>query len=90
MRLLLRTILTIASAFGLFIACGMGLDTRPTYNIDQRIGFFFLAALLALNLLHLFLTRPTAGGSRLWRLVTLWLDAKEKELRDRIGAKISN
>jgi hypothetical protein len=38
-----------------------------------------------LNLVYLYFSQPAAAGkqSRLARLVSLWLDAKEHELRDR-------
>jgi hypothetical protein len=85
----LRTVLTIASGFALLVACGMGFDERPV-SWDHRALAFFVAMLLALNLLYLFRTRPNPSQWRLWQLAMLWLDVKEKELRDRIRSKTSN
>jgi hypothetical protein len=53
----LRSALVFVNGAGIMIACRMGFDARPI-NAEQRAIPFFLAALLALNLLYLFLTRP--------------------------------
>jgi hypothetical protein len=85
----LRTILILVSGLGFVVACIMGFDARPV-NAEYRGTAFFFAALFALNLLYLFRTRPNPSHSRLWQLAMLWLDVKEKELRDRIRSKNSN
>jgi|BarGraIncu00222A_1022003.scaffolds.fasta_scaffold00324_17 hypothetical protein len=53
----LRSVLVFVSGAGFGIACIMGFDARPI-NAEQRAIPFLIAALLALNLLYLFLTRP--------------------------------
>jgi hypothetical protein len=58
----LRSALIFVSGAGFLIACRMGFDARPI-NAEQRPIPFLIAALLALNLLYLFLTRPEPSRS---------------------------
>lgn len=51
----------------------------------ERWGGIFAFILLLFNFAYLYLCPPSSapGKSRLMRIGSLWLDAKEKELRDR-------
>jgi hypothetical protein len=44
---------------------------------------YAFAAGLALNSVYLAIAQPAGSGFRIFRLVGLWLDAKEAELRER-------
>jgi hypothetical protein len=60
------------------------------YASDRVLSYSFVIGLI-LNLVYLYFSHPAAAGkqSRLARLVSLWLDAKERELRDR-AERLSN
>jgi hypothetical protein len=44
---------------------------------------------LGLNGLYLFVARPGAPALRVFRLLSVWFDAKERELLQRAGMKLS-
>jgi hypothetical protein len=50
----------------------------------ERPGFIFIIAMLLMNFIYV-VRNPPPAGSRLGRIVSLWLDAKERELRERAG-----
>jgi hypothetical protein len=61
----------------------------PCAASERVLGYSVVIGLI-LNLVYLYFSHPAAAGkqsrlgqSRLARLVSLWLDAKERELRDR-------
>lgn len=84
----MRGILILADAFGTFIAFGLALEGR--ISNDQQTAALSVGTLLALNLIFLLFNRPVPGTSRVWGLVRLWFEAKERELRLRGYPKNSN
>jgi hypothetical protein len=80
---LLRYVLVAATLSGLG---GLLYVSRPDNNASRLLWWMFLIGLV-LNLVYLVLCPPgiPKSPSRLRKLVSLWLDAKERELRDRAG-----
>jgi hypothetical protein len=79
----LRYLLLVATVSGLgFIAYGFATWGKP--NKEATVFIYLCVVGLVLNFVYLY-SHPTGIGkrSRLTRLVSLWLDVKERELNDR-------
>jgi hypothetical protein len=48
---------------------------------------FFIGVVTAINGAYLFIARPGAPALTIFRLWSLWLQAKEKDLEDRVKRK---
>ena len=84
---LLRYVLVAATLFCLgvvFFATGTPFARMSGW---ERLAWLALVIGFALNLVYLIRCPPgiPKSPSRLRKLVSLWLDAKERELRDRAG-----
>jgi len=83
----LRYLLLVAS----LVAVGVIIFALATEHHMQAVGRLIalsVAAGLVLNFVYILRCPPDAGRggkSRLFKLGGLWLDAKERELRDRAG-----
>lgn len=87
----LRVILILASGVALVSLCYEALVNHPHMRPTEAIIVTTVLVMLGLNMIYLLAdSRKAADSLRLFRLGRLWLDAKEKELRDRIGTKNSN
>jgi hypothetical protein len=68
---------------------GWALYTVATARMTGADRLLFLTFIIGLVLNLVYLLRCPPGipksPSRLWKLANLWLDAKERELRDRAG-----
>jgi hypothetical protein len=88
---LIRLFLLAATAFGFLYACSVVIDlTRSRYTAQQEPIAIAVAGALALNFYYLLLCSPAWERSRLRRLLSLWYEAKERELRLRGYPKNSN
>jgi hypothetical protein len=85
---LLRYVLVAATlaALGALFYTRATSRPSPVDHTDILLWWMFLIGLV-LNLIYLVLCPPgiPKSPSRLRKLVSLWLDAKERELRDRAG-----
>ena len=78
----LRILLIITSAGGIAFMFYV-LATTPKRDNEGFWVAIGVAIWLSLNLLYLLKGSSNIGSSRLSRLGSLWLDAKERELRER-------
>lgn len=89
---LLRYLLLAASVIGLGVLIrGYSAIRHPSLTDDLILGGVGIG--LAMNFIYVFMCPPfgTRPKSRIARLGGLWLEAKERELRERAGeTKISN
>ena len=83
---LLRYLLLAASAG----TAGFLIYVSITGRVQAPWFVYGWAAACVVNFVYLLLERPPVGSIRLFRLVALWLDAKESELRARINHGVSN
>ena len=83
---LLRYLLLVASAG----TAGFLIYVSITERVHEPWFVYGWAAACVLNFLYLLLERAPVGGIRLFRLVSLWLDARESELRARISGSRSD
>jgi len=83
---LLRYVLVAATLSCLGLLLYMRTTSYHPDNTDLLLWWMFLIGLV-LNLIYLVCCPPSIPKrpSRLRKLVSLWLDAKERELRDRAG-----
>ena len=81
---ILRYFLLAASVIGIaFIVYGLNTYKTPP---EGKVFIFAIAAALVLNFIYIFWSPPdNTMGSRYTRLWSLWLDAKERELKERAG-----
>ncbi len=84
----LRIVLLLASAAGLVFVCYQ-LSTRPGLRSPEPQIAVGVAIMFALNILYLLACPPgtRSSTSRLGKLLDLWLEAKESELRERAKPK---
>jgi len=59
--------------------------TTDYWDISDTLWWWLCVIVAGLNVVYLVCCPPPKSPSRLRRLVSLWLDAKERELRDRAG-----
>jgi RsiW-degrading membrane proteinase PrsW (M82 family) len=80
----LRYLLMLGTVSGLGLIGYLFATQGAPHKTDAVIVYSFLVGLV-LNFVYLYRSRPTGIGkqSRLTRLVSLWLDVKERELNDR-------
>jgi hypothetical protein len=86
----------------LILLASIGWLALVIYAVSSEIGrhgtreialwFWLVPASLTLNIIYVWFCPPPGnedkeGGNRIGRLLSLWLDAKETELRDRAGRK---
>ena len=80
---LLRYVLVAAT----LIILGWLLYMFATVHTSHKLWFWFCVIVAGLNVVYLVCSPPRIpkSPSRLRKLFSLWLDAKERELRDRAG-----
>jgi hypothetical protein len=84
MMTVLRYLLLIVTAIT-FIGLNLILTLSEIgHNPLEWVVICFLWIGLALNFFYLIMSSPKTSEWRLFRLITLWFDAKENELRSRV------
>ena len=86
----LRVVLTILSVFGALLLLGFTADILNGYSrVKPPLVALIVGGALTLivNAFYLFRIAPKGVPSRLARLFSLWIDAKEQELKDRVSRK---
>ena len=80
-----RVILFLVTTVGIFSLGALIVSNFSKSRAGENTWAFSLLGLMALNLIYLVRCPPpnSPGPPRLFRLIGLWFDAKEKELRDR-------
>jgi len=80
---ILRYVLLAASLVG--AAMLIYLIATPHAPTNEKVVAIGIVVLLILNSVYILFSTPGTKPSRLMRLVGLWLDAKERELKNRAG-----
>ena len=84
---LLRYVLVVGTLAVLGFFLYVGYTIRRHWDFDEALWWWLCVIVAGLNVVYLLSCPPgiPKSPSRLRKLVSLWLDAKERELRDRAG-----